>query len=60
MKPRKLGDIIRTQALAVYLFWLKTGLSQDIIATHFDKIDRNDVKKFLHTNQKRSNRKHGS
>jgi len=34
------------QALAVYLFWLKTGLSQEIVATHFDKIDRNEVKNY--------------
>ena len=34
------------QALAVYLFWLKTGLSQELIATHFDKIDRNEVKNY--------------
>ena len=26
----------KTQALAVYLFWLKTGLDQTTIATHFN------------------------
>lgn len=34
------------QALAVYLFWLKTGLSQEIIATHFDINSQFEVSKY--------------
>ena len=36
----------KLQALAVYLFWLKTGLSQEMIATHFDTITQIDVSRF--------------
>ena len=29
----------KSQALAIYLFWLKTGLSQTTIAAYFDNDD---------------------
>ena len=32
----------RSQALAVFLFWLKTGNRQEMIATHFSTISKQD------------------
>ena len=32
-----------SQALAIYLYWLKTGLDQDSIADHFGTITRRQV-----------------
>ena len=32
-----------SQALAIYLYWLKTGLDQDSIANHFGTITRRQV-----------------
>jgi hypothetical protein len=34
------------QALAVYLFWLKTGLDQKTISAHFDVIEQQDVSRY--------------
>ncbi len=36
----------KTLALAIYLFWLRTGLSQELIATHFDSISQLDVSRY--------------
>ena len=37
---------IKTQAVAIYLFWLRTGLSQELIATHIDSISQLDVSRY--------------
>jgi hypothetical protein len=37
----------RLQALAIYLFWLKTGLSQRQIASHFEVDSHFDIFRYL-------------
>ena len=36
----------KEQAMAVYLFWLKTGMSQELIACHFNLTNRFQVQKY--------------
>ena len=42
----------KDQSLAVYLFWLKTGLDQQTIATYFGNIDRFQVKNYCAQSRK--------
>ena len=37
----------KSQALAIYLFWLKTGLPHRLIACHFEVVDHFDVNRIL-------------
>ena len=36
----------RSQALAVFLFWLKTGIEQEVIASYFGIIDQQQVSRY--------------
>lgn len=37
----------KTQALAIYLFWLKTGLDQKMVSTHFELNSQFDISRIL-------------
>lgn len=37
----------KTQALVIYLFWLKTGLDQRMVATHFELDSQFDISRIL-------------
>ena len=49
-KMRNTNERSLSQALAIYLYWLKTGLDQDSIANHFGTITRRQVSAYLFQN----------
>ena len=44
---RDTAERSKSQALAIYLFWMKTGCSQDIIATYFGLEGRRTVSRYI-------------
>ncbi|CAF0947489.1 unnamed protein product [Brachionus calyciflorus] len=43
---QKLSNKTKSKALAIYLFWLKTGMSQNAIKAHFRPYDRIEVSRY--------------